>query len=539
MANPARLARDSDFLHMNQSYTQKQSPKGRFDRHCDIRMKQMKRPQWIHAIYTLVVSTAMVAGGCRTTQVEQYSYNYRILSEPEGAEVLDDGGRRMGTTPMNVENHYEIKREEVPTSLSVGATFGGIAVMGLGIGLTVSTIDSEERNLGLLMGSAFTIFAGMASAALGATAWTGFFDGSSYRIAGAQAWNAHSGFEHPSSQQVDDWLFPSPQVVKAPGYKEQPISPQGGEVLLVEMAPTESNDTGRVTTRSISDSEPKQRRAERPAPEPAPSPEDVSEDFLTASPQPSAFALVVGVGDYRDIPDPAGARADAERFAQMLETSMGLPAKNILLLTDAHATRSDVLGHATWLKSNVPEGSRIYFYFSGHGTPDVKTGQSYILPHEATPEMLADTGIKLSAVLQRLGDSQAKEVLAFVDSCFSGSGGRSVLPKGTRPLVPIKEMAKQSRVALFSAAGASQISGNLPDEDAGLFTHHVLEGVGKGRADADGNGQVTLAELRNFVQPRVARIAKESSRDQTPQMTVADELGDSDKVVVTWGLPLR
>lgn len=498
----------------------------------------MKRPSRIFtiAVIALVLLAAMVAGGCRTAKVDQFTNRYDITSEPNEAAVVDQTGRRVGTTPMTVENRFEIKRQEVPTSIGASLTFGGVGLMGLGGWTLGEFASSEDRSAGLFVLSGLTIFAGLASTTMGAVSWAGVFDSTSYRIVGAERWTPHdSFFSEPSPQQVERWLFPSPRRVTAPGYQAQQITPQDGHLISVELAPEGSQRRGSTTVYAISDA-PKGPKQADPS---SPADDSAKPDFISASPQPSAFALVVGVGDYRDVTDADGARADAERFAGMLEASMGLPPKQIRLLTDARATRSDILSQVTWLKENVPEGSRIYFFFAGHGTPHVDTGHSYILPHEANPDLLVDTGIELKDLLSRLGESQAREILAFVDSCFSGSGGRSVLPRGTRPMVPVTAFAKTPRVALFSAAQASQISGNFPGKTAGLFTEQLLEGLGKGRADADGNGQLTLAELHDFVQPRVERIASEASRSQTPQLTVAEELGASDGIVVTWGLPLQ
>ncbi|HEY3353938.1 MAG TPA: hypothetical protein VGQ83_11865, partial [Polyangia bacterium] len=87
--------------------------------------------------------------------------------------------------------------------------------------------------------------------------------------------------------------------------------------------------------------------------------------LLAGSPQLTAFALVVGIERYREqMPVPAGARGDAERFAEVARATLGIPARNIRLALDDRATKADIEKHLAWLKANVPAGGRVYFYFS-------------------------------------------------------------------------------------------------------------------------------------------------------------------------------
>jgi hypothetical protein len=195
-----------------------------------------------------------------------------------------------------------------------------------------------------------------------------------------------------------------------------------------------------------------------PSPAPAPAARE-GRSLASGSPQPTAYALIIGVERYREqMPVPAGARADAERFAEVARTTLGVPQRNIRLALDDRATKTDIEKHLDWLKANVPAGGRIYFYFGGHGAPEPAKGTSYLLPYDGDPAFVERTGVPLAGVLKALSRTRAKEVLAFVDSCFSGAGGRSVLPAGARPLVVVKTPATVANVALLSASSGSEIS---------------------------------------------------------------------------------
>jgi hypothetical protein len=248
----------------------------------------------------------------------------------------------------------------------------------------------------------------------------------------------------------------------------------------------------------------------------------------------NAYALVVGVEKYRDAPATVGARADAMRFAELAKTTLGVPSDHVLVALDERASKGDLDKHLDWLSGNVPSGGRVYFFLAGHGAADPGSSSAFLMPHDADPKAIASTGVALSSVVARLSATKAQDVVAFVDSCFSGEGGRSVLPPGARPLMRVAEpsVASAPRVAVFSSAGASEISGPTGDGAQGLFTRTLLEGIGTGSADFDGDGNLSLGEIAGWVGPRVAREAKKANRDQTPVLTVGKSLGKADELVV-------
>lgn len=257
--------------------------------------------------------------------------------------------------------------------------------------------------------------------------------------------------------------------------------------------------------------------------------------LVSAAPQPASYALVIGIEKYRDVTAATGARYDAERFAEMARTTLGVPEDNIHSLLDERAGKSDIAKQIRWLQSNVPAGGRIYVYFSGHGAPDPTSGVSYIVPYDGDPQYLTESAIKMSEILGDLEKTKAKDVLAIADSCFSGAGGRSVLAPGTRPLVRVQEVKTTARVALLSASSGAEISGPSADGRGGLFSKYLIDAIGSGQADINGDGQISLKELEDWIKPRVKREAKKANRDQTPNVQVGKKLGAPNDFIVSWG----
>lgn len=231
-----------------------------------------------------------------------------------------------------------------------------------------------------------------------------------------------------------------------------------------------------------------------------------------STPRPHDLAVIVGVESYSDIATKAPyAERDADAFkAHVL--ALGVPERNIALLKGPKAGKASIVKHVeTWLAQLAKPESRVYFYFSGHGAPDVKTGQAYLVPWDGDPNFLPDTGVPLRRLYEKLGALPAKQVLVAMDSCFSGAGGRSVLASGARPLVTTLEAVDApDRLTVLSASGPDEISGSLDDKGHGAFTYFLLEALNAGKA--------TPKALVESLTPQVQDEARRLNRAQTPRL---------------------
>ena len=231
--------------------------------------------------------------------------------------------------------------------------------------------------------------------------------------------------------------------------------------------------------------------------------------------RPQDFAVIVGVEKYQDLPPAGFAERDAQAVKSHLK-ALGVPERNIAFLIDNRALRSSLEKYVEqWLPNLATPDSRVYFYFSGHGAPDLKTGDSYLVTWEGDPSFLATTAYPVRRLYEKLSALKAKEIVVVLDACFSGSGGRSVLAKGARPLVMKMSSAEvPQNLTVFSAASGEQITSTLENEGHGTFTYFFLEGLG-GRAK-DAAGRVTAQTLYNYLKPKVQDEARRQNRDQEP-----------------------
>jgi len=254
-----------------------------------------------------------------------------------------------------------------------------------------------------------------------------------------------------------------------------------------------------------------------------PSKSDVDElPQVKTKPDKNAYAVVIGIEQYRQkLPKADFAAHDAKIISEYLTKTMGYPEENVITLIDDRALKSDMEKYFDrWLSNNVEENGRVFIYYSGHGAPNTKTGDAYLVPYDGDPTFIAETGYSIARLYESLGKLKAKEIIVVLDSCFSGGGGRSVLAKGARPLVMNLQgnMALSKNITVMSASSGEQISSTYDEKGHGLFTYFLLKGI-KNEEVIKPDGSIVISDLFSYLKPQVERIArKQYNNEQTPQL---------------------
>lgn len=228
----------------------------------------------------------------------------------------------------------------------------------------------------------------------------------------------------------------------------------------------------------------------------------------------SRVAVVVGVEKYALLPPAEHAERDAASVKAYLLAS-GYPERNIIFLTGASASKSGIEKYLdAWLPKNVNENATVFFYFSGHGAPDIEKGEAYLMPADGDAKFVESTGYPVKRLYQRLGALKAKRVIVAMDACFSGVGGRSVIAKGARPLVTTIDDGRSAagRVVALTATASDEYTGTDAASGHGLFTYQLL------KAWNARSGKATLKQLFDDLSPKVRDAARRDNRDQTPQL---------------------
>jgi uncharacterized caspase-like protein len=227
--------------------------------------------------------------------------------------------------------------------------------------------------------------------------------------------------------------------------------------------------------------------------------------------KPKLYLLAVGVGAYQhaDIPRLNLAAKDAKDFAATMQKQAGKLYREVevKILTDAAATRDDVVDGLDWLQKSVTQHDLGMLFLSGHGLNDPTMGYIY-LPVNADPDRLKRSAVSMSDIQSTLASLAGKAVF-FLDSCHSGN----VLGKGRKGVENdivrvVNELSSaENGVVVFSSSTGRQYSLESPEWGNGAFTKALIEGL-SGKADYQGSGRITFKMLDLYVSERVKDLTK-------------------------------
>lgn len=231
------------------------------------------------------------------------------------------------------------------------------------------------------------------------------------------------------------------------------------------------------------------------------------------------YALVVGISNYRYLKPLSYADHDAQLFADFLRTKAGgsIPIENLVLLKNDSAKSGDFWANFTKLSSKAKPGDRLYLYFAGHGDAAKEMNEYFLLLQDCEPandpnNYLAGTHtIQVYNLKNRIGILTKKgiEVVLILDACRTNE-----LPGGYASQAfnnNIAETKMGEMMMLATGAGEVSIESPLIGNGHGLFTFYLIDGLSgmADKEDGNNNGEVTLAELQDWVRKKV-RIQAET-----------------------------
>lgn len=229
------------------------------------------------------------------------------------------------------------------------------------------------------------------------------------------------------------------------------------------------------------------------------------------------FALVIGIEAYKSAPKAKFAERDAIAVRSYLR-AMGYPERNIIDLSGADASLSGILSYLEeWLPKNIGPESHLFVFFSGHGAPDPTSGDPYLVPWDGKLSYLKTTALPLSRFYKDLEGLKAKNILVAMDACFSGSGARSALMAGARPLVAVRPVPTglPPGMAVLASSAGGEISVMNESSGHGLFTYHLLKALDEPRAQGR---PLTSGDVFDELAAKVSDAARRVNSEQTPQL---------------------
>ncbi|MFI3267271.1 MAG: caspase family protein [Rikenellaceae bacterium] len=198
------------------------------------------------------------------------------------------------------------------------------------------------------------------------------------------------------------------------------------------------------------------------------------------------YVLSVGVTDY------PGTQSDLNLTVNDAKTIKWVYDKNkkaeTLLLTNAQATRQNVLYHMNKLFLKATENDIVLFFFSGHGYQGGFVGYN--------TDLITYTDIK-----NIMAKSASKNKMIFADACYSGKFRES--KTSSSPSVAPSDL----NVLLFLSSRSNETSIESPRMTNGFFTTYLQKAL-RGNADANRDRKITAKELFTYVNKGVVDLSR-------------------------------
>lgn len=182
----------------------------------------------------------------------------------------------------------------------------------------------------------------------------------------------------------------------------------------------------------------------------------------------------------------------------------------VALLTDAAATKGGILGSLQTMAERMKPTDVFVLFLATHG---VFAEEVYALvTHDFDGKVSAASTITASELLESLRKIPAQRMILVVDTCHAGGIDQTLSGFYDSRM---KLLARTS--GLHVLASAETLEGAIDGyKGNGLFTHVLLDGVGSGNADLDGNRVVSVFELGAYGRRQTSAIARSLGYIQVP-----------------------
>jgi uncharacterized caspase-like protein len=259
-----------------------------------------------------------------------------------------------------------------------------------------------------------------------------------------------------------------------------------------------------------------------------PSDIDIEIPEIPAS-NPNRFALIIGNEDYSTFQTSLKTESnveyaihDAEIFKEYALKIIGIPADNIIMVTNAKAIEMhQAIDQTINIIKNMQGKAELFVYYAGHGFPDEQTKEPFLIPVDVTGTGL-QYAIKQTDFFKKITEFPSKRVVVFLDACFSGGGRNQGLLASRGVKIKPKENALKGNMVVFSASSGEQSSLPYKEKQHGLFTYFLLKKLKETQGDINFKD---LADYLTFEIP--VRSVMINNKEQNPQTRVSYELGDS------------
>ncbi|MBD5299070.1 MAG: hypothetical protein HDS22_03745 [Bacteroides sp.] len=234
----------------------------------------------------------------------------------------------------------------------------------------------------------------------------------------------------------------------------------------------------------------------------------------------NVFALIIANENYQDVASVANAINDGEIMAEYCNKVLGIPPHNIHLVKDATLNN---LKRSINLFSQIADAYKgeasFFVYYAGHGIPDEKTYEAYILPVDGFNSDLS-TCFSLSELYKAFGEMASQKNIIIMDACFSGSTrGTEMLYSARAVKLKSKNANPIGKTVVITSAQGDETAYPYNEQNHGLFTYFLLKKL------KESNGDITLKELFSYLKDNVYKQSLViNKKPQTPTVSTSVDI---------------
>ena len=254
---------------------------------------------------------------------------------------------------------------------------------------------------------------------------------------------------------------------------------------------------------------------------------DVDKDIPTTNKSASdTYALIIANEEYEFLDHVNFASSDGETFKEYCIKTLGIPEKQIRYCPNA--SYGILTGGVDWLKYALDnfENSKAIVYYCGHGIPDEKTGDAYIIPIDGKGTNTT-TCYSLNNLYKTLSSTHASRVTYFMDACFTGANKEGSMLVAARGVArEAKKEVLAGNTIVFSASSGDETAMTYADKGHGLFTYFLLKKL------QDTQGNVSYQDLADYINANVKKEAfLINEKPQTPVVATSKSAASSWKTM--------
>ncbi len=247
---------------------------------------------------------------------------------------------------------------------------------------------------------------------------------------------------------------------------------------------------------------------------------------ITKKSMKDTYVLIIANEDYQFVDPVKFASHDGEMFKEYCVNTLGIPEEQIKFYSNA--SYGILAGGIDWLKYalNNFENSKAIVYYCGHGIPDEKTGDAYIIPVDGNGTNTT-TCYSLNKLYTTLSSTKASRVTYFMDACFTGANKEGSMLVAARGVArEAKKEVLAGNTIVFSASSGDETAMTYAEKGHGLFTYFLLKKL------QETEGNVNYQDLSDYINANVKKEAfLINEKPQTPVVATSKSAASSWKTM--------